>query len=296
MVLPAMVLCAGFGTRLRPLTDAVPKPLLPIGDQPAYVHITRALRAAGFGPVVINTHHGAAAFDGRVPAGIGVSYEKKLLGTAGGVAHARGLLGPGDVLVWNGDIQAQPDLRELVRAHGDRQRSEPSVATLLVVPRPAGRGTVGVDARGSVVRLRGEVFGDEVRGGDYLGIMILDETARGVLPQEGCLVGDLLLPELRARRTVSIAWHDGRWIDIGTPSALLLANRQWLRQRRARVWTAPGTTIDPHALLADTVVAEGGRVIGAGSVTRCLVLPGATLRASAENLIAMADGRLVDAS
>src|SRR5262245_40888659 len=125
-----MVLCAGLGTRLKPLTDWCAKPLVPIGDRPALAHVLDRLR--GFSPLVANVHHRAdevAAFANG--AGVLVSREDDLLGTAGGVARASSLLGEGPVLVWNGDILADLDAEALVRAHA-------SSATLAVAPR--GRG------------------------------------------------------------------------------------------------------------------------------------------------------------
>src|SRR5688572_7988597 len=99
----AMVLCAGLGTRLRPLTDEIAKPLVPIGDRPAVAHV--AERLSSFPSRVINVHHRPDDLERWASArGIAVSREIDLLGTAGGLEHAAPLLGEGDVLVWNGDI------------------------------------------------------------------------------------------------------------------------------------------------------------------------------------------------
>src|ERR1700722_5417639 len=102
-----MILAAGLGTRLRPLTDELPKPLLPVGDVPAVAQVAAVLRDAGFREAVINVHHLAAAFPPAIlaamPLVLRVSLEPEVLGTAGGVANAGALLGDGDVVVWNGD-------------------------------------------------------------------------------------------------------------------------------------------------------------------------------------------------
>src|SRR6478672_7195775 len=96
----AMVLAAGLGTRLRPLTNELPKPLVPIGDRSMLAHVVDRLRAAGCSPVVVNAHHHADAVARACEAlGAVVSREDEdLLGTAGGLARARALLGEGDVL------------------------------------------------------------------------------------------------------------------------------------------------------------------------------------------------------
>src|SRR5580693_8036978 len=115
-----MVLAAGLGTRLRPLTDQRAKPLVPVGDRAALAHVLDRLRAAGVPHAVVNAHHHADQVSAFVRGGswdVRVSEERELLGTAGGVAHARALLGGGDLLLWNGDILAEVDLAALVGAH-----------------------------------------------------------------------------------------------------------------------------------------------------------------------------------
>src|SRR5579859_7841826 len=190
-VLPAMVLAAGLGTRLRPLTERLAKPLVPVGDRPALAHVLDRLRAAGAPRLVVNVHHHAAqlrAFATSHPD-LAVSEETALLGTAGGVAHARALLGPGDALLWNADILADLDVRALVAAHR-------AAATLVVQPLAAGQGSVGLDGRGRVVRLRRERFADEVSGGEFLGIYVVSEALRARMPQPGGMVEDVLVPAL----------------------------------------------------------------------------------------------------
>src|SRR3954454_11538931 len=110
----AMILCAGLGTRLRPLTDELAKPMVPVGDAPALAHVALRVRLAAPARIVVNVHH--RPDDVRTWAereGIVVSQEAELLGTAGGVARAAELLGDGDVLVWNGDILSELDPRAL---------------------------------------------------------------------------------------------------------------------------------------------------------------------------------------
>src|SRR2546426_402753 len=105
-----MILAAGLGTRLRPLTDELPKPLVPVGDRPAVAHIADSLTRAGIRDAVINTHHLAEAFSpdrlAALPLRLRVIHEPTILGTGGGVANAAPWLGAGDVILWNGDILA----------------------------------------------------------------------------------------------------------------------------------------------------------------------------------------------
>ena len=97
----AIILCAGFGTRLRPLTDELPKPLVPVGDRSILEHALGSLHAAGISELVINVHHLPEQFP-PVLAGlelnVRVLVEPEIRGTAGGVAGARGYLSSAPVL------------------------------------------------------------------------------------------------------------------------------------------------------------------------------------------------------
>src|SRR5450432_1408801 len=113
----AIVLCAGFGTRLRPLTEELPKPLVPVGDRSILEHAALCLSRAGFTQVVLNVHHLAGVFEryiARLALRAQVMVEPEILGTAGGVAGARQYLESAPVLVWNGDILVDPPIDALL--------------------------------------------------------------------------------------------------------------------------------------------------------------------------------------
>jgi mannose-1-phosphate guanylyltransferase len=266
-----MVLAAGRGTRLRPLTDVRAKPLLPVGDRPALAHVLARLRGAGVGRIVVNAHHRAADVVAFARAhGVDVSEEADLLGTAGGVAHAAARLGPGDAIVWNGDILADIDVEALVSAHA-RDGAE---ATLVVRPRRRGEGPVGVDAGGRVVRLRAETFGAEAQGGDFIGVSVLGAALRGRLPERGCLVADAWIPAIRAGGSLRALPYGAEFFDIGTPERYLDANLAWLEGRGGSSFVGAGARVAPGVSLERCVVGEGAAVAGAGALTRCVVWPG----------------------
>jgi len=174
------ILAAGFGERLRPVTDLFPKPLVPVANLPSICYALSLLAGAGITSVIVNLHYRPDAireyFRENRDFGLDVtfSYEPEILGTGGGVANAAPLLGDGDVVVWNGDILAPLDVTSLLEAHAKR----PVGATLAIAPRPRGEGTVGVGAGGDIVRLRGERFGEEVSGGDFLGVSVVSAGLR----------------------------------------------------------------------------------------------------------------------
>ena len=264
-----MILCAGLGTRLRPLTDWLAKPMVPIGDRPAVAHIADHLRAAGFSRIVVNVHHRPE--DLRTWASssnVAISEEADLLGTAGGIAHASTLLGDGDVLIWNGDILATPNLGALIASH----RHE---ATLAITALPAGEGNVGLAADGRIVRLRKESFpalGREAQGGDFTGIHVVSASLRAKLPAKGCIVGDVYLPALRKGAHLDAHVLDGSFTDVGSLAAYVEANAAWLGERTE--WSAPTAIIS--APITGSIIGAGARV--EAPALSCIVWPDAVVR------------------
>src|SRR5262249_3740844 len=109
----AIVLSAGFGTRLRPLTAELPKALLPLGDRPLAYRIAERLARSGFTDVVMNTHHMSGVFPLEIrsfPVEVHLVHEARIRGTAGGIHGARHLLRPAPIIAWNVDIVADAPL------------------------------------------------------------------------------------------------------------------------------------------------------------------------------------------
>jgi mannose-1-phosphate guanylyltransferase len=272
-MLSAMVLAAGLGTRLRPLTDLCAKALVPVGDRPVLGHILERLRDSGVDRIVVNAHHRAddvRAFVRGDGGKIGLSEERDLLGTAGGVARAASMLGSGDIIVWNADILASVDVRALVLAHS-ANRAE---ATLVVRQLAPGSGNVGVDGAGRVVRLRRERVADEVHGGEFVPIAVLGAGLRRSLPARGCLVGDVYIPALLRGATLGAFAHGAPWHDVGSIGAYLAANLAWLDDRGLIRWVGEGARAGASVTLGRVVLGAGSNAVGAGPLERCVVWPG----------------------
>jgi mannose-1-phosphate guanylyltransferase len=276
----AMILCAGLGTRLRPLTDLRAKPMVPVGDAPAVAHVARRVRLAlaEGGRLVVNVHHRPEDVAAWAEAEhILVSHEAELLGTAGGVARAAAMLGAGDVLIWNGDILSELDPRALLATHAVLVAGAALAgATLAVRPRPAHEGNVGLAEDGTIVRLRQESFGRETRGGDFLGIHVLGERLRALLPATGCLVGDVYLPALRRGETLRAHETSAGFVDIGSVAQYLAANAAWLAARGLDSWAHPTARV--NASITGSVVGEGARVDAAALDS--VVWPGAHVQSA----------------
>jgi mannose-1-phosphate guanylyltransferase len=289
----AMILAAGLGTRLRPLTDELPKPLVPVGDRSVVAHIAERLAAARIREAALNTHHLAEAFTPEIlaslPLSLRIFHETAILGTAGGVANAAPALGEGEVIVWNGDILVDLDLGVLLGAH----RRRGALATLVVSPRLIGDGTLGLGRRGEVVRLRGERFGEETSGGDFLGIYAMSPALRARLPAEGCLVGDVCLPALRAGEALGTFLVRGPWDDIGTVAAYLRANARWLERAGKSAYVGEGATVSEGVALSGCVVGKGARVTGEGEMSGVVIWPGAQAEAPLSDAVVTKRGTVL---
>lgn len=294
-----MVLCAGFGTRLRPLTDELPKPLVPLGDRPLLLHIAERLARAGVSELVLNLHHRSVEFDSVInilPLKSHVIHEPVIRGTAGGIAGARGLLAPGPALVQNGDILCEPPVRELLARVGDG-------LCLAVKPRPLGEGSVGVDQRGNVVRLRGRAFGEERQGGDYVGVAALGVRCLATLPEVGCLIGDWALPELASGGRIETVPAPGDWLDVGSLEAYRDENLRWLESAGVgslpgfdgarNSFLGPGASIGAEVMLEGSIVGAGAVVRGRGPVVRSVIWPGASVEAPLVDAVVTTGGQVV---
>ncbi len=270
---PTLVLAAGLGTRLKPLTDELPKPLVPIGDKAAIFHALD--RTRGHGPVVVNAHHFQDALTAALAVEplVQISREAELLGTAGGLAHASSLLGEGDVLVWNADMMTALDADALWAAHAGGHAS----ATLAIRPRERGAGNVGVDDLGRIVRLRGErLGGEERRGGEFLGIHVFGRGLRARLPARGCLVGDVYIPLGRAGAVLNAHETTIPFEDVGSLASYLKANLSWLNTRglTCMVHTQVPAAVDVGE---GVILPAGVTVSGAGRLERIVAWPGASV-------------------
>jgi mannose-1-phosphate guanylyltransferase/mannose-1-phosphate guanylyltransferase/phosphomannomutase len=124
----AMVLAAGLGTRLRPLTFEIPKPMVPVLDRPVMAHIVDLCRRQGFDELIANLHYFPDTIRDYFGDGLEYRYEEELLGTAGGVRNVRDFFGDDPAVVISGDALTDIDLNKLVERH----RSAGGIGTLTV--------------------------------------------------------------------------------------------------------------------------------------------------------------------
>lgn len=270
-----MVLSAGFGTRLAPLTTEIPKPLVPLANRALLLRTLESLHELGAENLVVNAHYHSEKiinYCKRLPFKVDVLYEIDIRGTAGGIFGAKSLLLGLPAIVVNGDIVGALPVAELLREPVKGLR-------LALCPTELGKGTVGVGDHGQVVRLRGERFGHEVRTGDYMGVAQLGDECLAGLPEVGCLIGDWALPHLRKGGEIQTLFHEGQFEDIGSPQAYWLAHMNWLARRGERSLVDSSAIVGSNVRLRSSVVGPDCVIEGEGVLDECVVLEGARVRA-----------------
>lgn len=225
----AMILAAGLGTRMRPLTDHLPKPLLEVGGKPLVLWHIEALARAGITDLVINTAWlgdklEAALGDGqRYGVSIRWSHEGEPLETAGGVVKALPLLGASPFLVVNGDIWLRYDFRAL------RQRlaAMDGQAHLVLVNNPAHnlRGDFALEADRITPATTLQVANDGEHRFTFAGLSVLHPDLFAGLPEGKRALAPLLREAIAAGR-VTGEYFPGPWVDVGTPERLAELDRQ----------------------------------------------------------------------
>jgi len=228
----AMILAAGLGTRLRPLTNTIPKPLLPVGGAPLIVWNLLLLKRHGFRQVVINLHHLGSMIEQALGTGskfgirIMYSHEPVILGTGGGIKQAEPHFSGEPVLILNGDTLVELDLEALCDFH----RSHNAAATLVLREDPdaAGWGLVEVGEKGQILRITGKGLADSVPAMPrmFAGIHILHPRLLRQVPKG--VASSIIDPYVGAiERGEPVLGYDlrGYWSDIGTAERYAQAER-----------------------------------------------------------------------
>lgn len=242
MIRRAMILAAGRGRRLAPLTDHTPKPLVEVAGRPMIERLLEFLRAGGIDQVVINLHHlgdriEQALGDGRrFGLEIRYSHEREIRDTGGGIRHAEALLASEPFVVVNGDSLLELRLRTVLEAHA----SSGAVATMVLRPDPDPHawGAVEVDAANRVRRIAGLPAGAPragLRALMFPGLHVFEPEIFEWLDPDGAFsITRVTYPRLlEAGRPVGAFVTDARWITIDTAEALAQADRE-LRERPFR--------------------------------------------------------------
>jgi mannose-1-phosphate guanylyltransferase len=303
----AMVLCAGMGLRLRPLTLVAPKPALSFFRGPLVRYSFALLKSAGVEKVVINTHHlprimeeVAGVEAERLGLKLHVSHERTIQGTAGAIRDARRHLCEGPFLLLNGDSFMCCDLRRLVAEH----QALGSQATMAVSPMPPGETFAAVEATADrqVRRIAGIGPGGEgLTPWHFIGAHVIEPTIFDFIPASGRQdINRVVYPAMvAAGRAVQVCPLPlGAWADMGTPRRYLQACEEimtglcdlsalgdWgpLAAGQAEQLRKAGiegrVVIDPSARVSEMASLQRAQVgpeakVGRSVVRRAAILPG----------------------
>lgn len=228
----AMLMAAGLGTRLRPFTDWMPKPLLPLMGIPMAQYCLDMLAGSGVAKIVANIHHlpdiarsGFESLD-RGGASLEISDESKLLlGSSGGIRKALPRFGGKPFFYLNSDVICETDLAQLGERHRELRAKHGVVMTLTVFD----RGPVGGryrEIKMDAARERMTELGDFAEGRPYfVGVAVIEPEALEQVPMEGPsdFIQTMLLPAVAAGK-VGIHRSSGEWHDVGSPELWLRAH------------------------------------------------------------------------
>jgi NDP-sugar pyrophosphorylase family protein len=276
----AVILAGGEGTRLRPLTLSVPKPVVPVVDRPFLRHQLDLLATVGVTEIVFSLAYRPervqAVFGDGSGLGRRIHYavEDTPLGTGGAVKNAERHLDDVTV-VFNGDVLTDVDLPAVVRAHHETRAS--ATIVLAPVPNPSAYGLVETDAGGRILRFiekpdPSQITTDTINAGIY----VLDTATLELMPPGvKHSIERAFFPSLIARGDRLTGYvHRGYWIDIGTPEKYLQVHRDILRGRfpvRLEAVPANGGWLHAQAEVETGAELEGPFYIGPG----CHVAAGA---------------------
>jgi mannose-1-phosphate guanylyltransferase len=219
-----MILAAGLGTRLRPLTDSLPKPLLPVAGTPLIVWNLLLLRKHGIREVIINLHYLGDLIEKELGDGskwgmsLSYSHEWTLLGTGGGIKQAQWFFGEDPFLVLNGDTLLELDLATVTACH----REGAALATMVLRDDlDADRwGAVEIDDRQHVLRIIGRGRSVEPAMGKrmFAGVHVMDPRLLHEVPygRESSII-DAYVREIERGSVVLGYTMEGYWSDVGTP-------------------------------------------------------------------------------
>ncbi|PJA77692.1 MAG: nucleotidyl transferase [Nitrospirae bacterium CG_4_9_14_3_um_filter_51_5] len=225
-MMKAMILAAGLGTRLRPLTNTIPKPLLPVGGTPLIVWNLLLLRACGIRDVIINLHYLGHAIEAAIGDGsrwnmqVRYSHEPTLLGTGGGLKAAEWFFEQQPFLVINGDTLIELNVKALITFH----QTHGGIATLVLRddPQAARWGAVESDAQNRILRINGrgrsraDVTGPLVER-MFAGVHILHPSLLHDAPADTPFsIIDSYTKELARGSKIFGFLHAAYWSDIGT--------------------------------------------------------------------------------
>ena len=279
----AFLLGAGLGTRLRPLTDSLPKPLIPFKNRPLVTHIMDHCLEAGITDFAINTHHLPEAWHEAFPdktyrgASLTFFHEPNLLETGGGLKNIASWIGYNSILIHNADILTGLPLERLITGH----MSSNNTATLAVQDHgPALR--LAVDGY-SITDINGKVSGQPGTH-QFTGVYVVDPEILDLIPEGEKISIKPAFQELIQRGELGAYLVKGNpgWMDLGTRESYLEASFESTPEISpdtdiaptatiTNSWVAPGCRIGDRAKIIDSILWPETIILDDAELTKCIV-------------------------
>ena len=298
----AMVLAAGFATRLRPLSLLKPKPLVPLANRPLIHFAMDQLAAAGVDTAVVNSHH----LGEQLPGVLGnshrglrliFSHEEKILGTGGGLVQARRHLEDSPFFLINGDVLSDVDLRAAWKHH--RRGGYAATMVVRALPADSAYTALQADTSGRLVTFKEHrlTARGEIRACMFCGIHVLEPEVFSYLPEQGfACINDQAYGRMMDRGLdIGAYFYDGPWFDLGTPQTYLQANLDLLGGRLRLKDKEPRCGADDQGVLLghklsleagvqlgpEVAIGEGCRIGAGAKLSRCVLWPGSHIESGA---------------
>lgn len=287
----AFILGAGLGTRLRPLTDVLPKPLVPVFHEPMANHALRHCQSAGITEFAVNTHHIPGAWQQAYPdasfngSPIIFFHEKILLETGGGIRNIAPFIGSDPLLVYNGDILTDIDLGKLIAHH----EASGNVATLALRTSGTNR---NVNISGDHVTDMRNTLGNTPGTHQFTGIYCIEPEIIDLLPDgEVVSIVPAFIDLIHRQQLGAVVLDDGDWFDIGNPDAYREVH-QHLRKNRPDA-IHPDARISPSAHIdtASCIIGPGATIGDGATLENTIVWPSATVSAGSSHHNAIITGQ-----
>lgn len=278
----AFVLGAGLGTRLKSLTQRLPKPLIPVANQPLITRAFDHLIDAGVERLVVNTHWRAEAYDAAFPErthrGVPIAFRHEwpeVLETGGGIKNVEDLLSGGPFIVYNGDILADLPLEPAIRAHHGRGDE-----VTLILRSSGGPLQVALDrATGRVTDIGNRIAADSRSEFLFTGIYLVQPRffARLVAGEKVSVVRAFVEMIRTGAPLGGIVIDDGQWWDLGTREQYLAVHAA-LAARGGAPWVHSSAQVAASARILEASAIGAGARIGAGAEVRdSIIWPGAEI-------------------
>ena len=297
LVSQAFVLGAGLGTRLKQLTRALPKPLVPVAGRPLITRAFDHLLEAGVQRLVVNTHHCAEAYASAFPGGhyrdalLTFRHEPVLLETGGGIKNVEDLLHGAPFIIYNGDILSTLPLRPAIARHFAAGNE-----VTLVLRSHGGPLQVAFDPGTGRILDIGQRLGRAPGTHLFTGIYVVNPEFFARLRLEKVSVIPAFLEMItQGAKLGAIVVDEGDWWDLGTREQYLEVHRVLRAADPHACWVDPSAQIDPsaqltgatyvgpnvkvgaHAILHDCILWNGTRIAPHSALTRCIVTANQTI-------------------